>query len=285
MKTTNVETNVLKGSIIFLMISALLMTTVLFTSCTDSSETDFADDEALITAIETSVNKTTITVNDLPSAAQSDLETDYENDDIYEVTKAEGLGFEVRLITTEGSWTTEFNRAFFDTNGRQLEDRRRPRHGRRRSCFKIVFPFSVTMPDDSVITLESRADKRLIREWYQANPGSTEKPELIYPIEIEYQDGTIDTINNAAEYVQARQECRTVRCFDLVYPFSFTMPDGSTITLNSEDDRQLIRDWYDANPGVHERPVLVYPVDIIYQDGTTETINNAEEYQAAKQNC
>jgi hypothetical protein len=63
------------------------------------------------------------------------------------------------------------------------------------------------------------------------------------------------------------------------------MPDGSTITLNSEDDRQLIRAWYEANPGVHERPTLLYPVEIIFQDGTTQTINNAEEYQAAKDNC
>ena len=285
MKTTNVETRVLKGSIVFLMISALLMTTVLFTSCTDSSETDIADDDTLIAAIETSVNRTAISTEDLPSAAQTDLETYFENDDIYEVTKAEGLGFEVRLITTEGSWTTEFNRAFFDTNGRQLEDRRRPRHGRRRSCFRIVFPFSVTMPDDSVITLESREDKALIRAWYADNPGTTEKPELIYPIEIEYQDGTTATINSREEFIQAREECRTVRCFDLVYPFTVTMPDGSTITLNSEEDRQLIRAWYEANPGVHERPTLVYPVDIIFQDGTTQTINDTEEYQAAKDNC
>jgi len=285
MKTTNVETRVLKGSIIFLMISALLMTTVLFTSCTDNSETDIADDATLITAIETAATRTAVTTNDLPPVAKSSLETDYENDDVYEVIEVEGLGFEVRMITTEGSWTTEFNSAFFDANGRQLENQRRPRHGRRRSCFKIAFPFSVTMPDDSVIALESRADKALIRAWYEANPDSTEKPELVYPIEIEYQDGTIAIINSREEYVQARQECRTVRCFDLVYPFSVTMPDGSTITLSSEDDRQLIRDWYDANPGVHERPILMYPVDILYQDGTTETINNAEEYQAAKDNC
>jgi hypothetical protein len=285
MKTTNVETRVLKGSIIFLMISALLMTTVLFTSCSDSSETDLTDDTVLIDAIESSANRTVITTSDLPSAAQSDLETDFENDDVYEVTKAEGLGFEVRLITTEGSWTSEFNRAFFDTNGRQLEDRRRPRHGRRRSCFKIVFPFSVTMPDDSVITLESRADKSLIRAWYEANPDATERPELVFPIEIEYQGGTVATIASQEELITAREECRTVRCFDLVYPFTVTMPDGSTITLNSEDDRQLIRAWYEANPGVHERPTLLYPVEIIFQDGTTQTINNAEEYQAAKDNC
>lgn len=284
MKTTNTETRVLKGSIIFLMISALFMTTVLFTSCSENSDTVGLDDEALISAIETA-SKTTVTVTDLPSSAQTDLETDYANDDVYEVSKADGLGFEVRLVTTDGSFTSELNRAYFDTNGRQLEDRRRPRLGRRRSCFKINFPFSLTMPDDSVITLESRADRVLVRQWYQANPGTNERPQLVFPIEIEYQDGTTVEINSQEELITAREECRTVRCFDLIYPYSVTMPDGSTITLNSEDDRELIRAWYESNPGVHQRPVLVYPIDIMFEDGTTQTVNNADEYQAAKQSC
>lgn len=285
MKTTNVETRLLKGSIIFLMISALFMTSVLFTSCSDNTGTDVEDDADLIAAIEASTNRTAINTDDLPSAAQSDLETDFANDDVYEATKAEGLGFEVRLVTTEGSWTSELNRAFFDANGRLLEDRRRPRHGRRRSCFRLVYPFSVTMPDNSVITLESRADKSLIREWYVANPGVDEKPALVFPVDIEYQDGTVATVNSQDELIAAREECRTVRCFDLVYPFSVTMPDGSTITLNSEDDRALIRAWYEANPGVYERPTLIYPVDIMFEDGSTQTINNVEEYQEAKDNC
>lgn len=284
MKTTNAETKLLQGSIIFLMISALFMTTVLFTSCSDSSET-IEDDTALISAIEASTSRTTITTEALPSAAQSDLETDFANDDVYDATKAEGLGYEVRLITTEGSWTSELNRVYFDTNGRQLEDQRRPRHGRRRSCFRLVYPFSVTMPDDTVITLESREDKSLIREWYSVNPDVDERPELVFPVDIEYQDGTIATINSQEELESAREECRTVRCFDLVYPFSVTMPDGTVITLNSTDDRALIRAWYDEHPGVHERPTLVYPVEIIFEDGSTQVINDADEYQEAKDNC
>ena len=285
MKTSNLETKVLKGSILFLMITALLMTTLLFTSCSENSEVTLEGDADLISAIENSANRTLINVEDLPLTAKSELEEEFSNDAIYEVTSAENLGFEVKLITTEGSWISEFNRAYFDTAGRSLEDRRRPRHGRRRSCFHIVFPFSVTMPDDSVITLESREDKSLIREWYAANPDANERPELVFPIEVEYQDGTILEINSYQELVDAREGCRTTRCFDFVYPFSVTMPDDSIINLTSEDDRYLIREWYDANPGVHERPELVFPIDIIYENGTTETINNQDELQTAKDNC
>ncbi len=285
MKTTNLETKVLKGSIVFLMFTAFLMTMILFTSCSENAEVAMEDDVSLITAIESSASRQSVTVNDLPTIAQEELETNFSDDEIYSIEKVTNLGFEVRLVTGEGSWTSELNSAFFDNAGRFLEDRRRPRHGRRRSCFRFVFPFSVTMPDGTSITLEDRSDKVLIREWYVANPGINEKPTLVFPIDIEYQDGTVATINSQAELELARVECRTVRCFDLVYPFTVTMPDGTEITLNSEDDRALIRAWYAANLGVHERPVLVFPIEIIYQDGTIETINDTVELEAAKDNC
>lgn len=285
MKTTNSETKVLKGSIIFLMFTAFLMTMILFTSCSESTEVVIEDDADLITAIESSFDRQSIDVIDLPTEAKEELETNFSDDAIYEVEKVASLGFEVRLITTEGSWTSELNNAFFDTAGRFLEDNRRPRRGRRRSCFRFTFPFSVVMPDGTTIILEDRTDKVLIREWYADNPDVDEKPTLVFPIGIEYQDGTTAVINDIVELEAAREECRTVRCFDFVYPFTVTMPDATTITLNSEDDRELIRAWYVANPGVHERPTLVYPIQIIFQDGTTQTINDATELQEAKDNC
>lgn len=285
MKTTNSETQVLKGSIAFLLLTAILMSVILFTSCSNNSEEIIQDDENLITAIETSTNRQAVEVNELPTAIQNELETNFSKDEIYVADKVAGLGFEIKLVTTEGSWTSELNSAFFTEAGRFVQDARRPRRGRRRSCFHIVFPFSLTMPDATIITLESRADKVLVRQWYVANPDVQEKPNLVFPIEIEYQDGTIATINDSVELEAARLDCRTTRCFDYVYPFTVTMPDGSTITLSSDDDRSLIRAWYVANPGVHERPTLVFPLEIIYQDGTIETINNETELEDARNNC
>tara|TARA_R110001632_G_scaffold198615_2_gene320935 strand:+ start:600 stop:1457 length:858 start_codon:yes stop_codon:yes gene_type:complete len=285
MKTKDSETKVLTGSIIFLLFTAFLMTMILFTSCSENSELALENDVDLIASIESSLNKVAVTANDLPTTAKEELETNFSDDEIYSIEKVANVGFEVRLVTAEGSWTSELNSAFFDASGRFLEDRRHPRHGRRRSCFRFVFPFSVTMPDATIITLEDRSDRVLIRQWYVDNPDVDEKPTLVFPIEIEYQDGTVATINDELELEAARQDCSTVRCFDLVYPFTVSMPDGSTITLNSEDDRVLIRAWYVANPGVHGRPELVYPIEIIYQDGTIVIINDATELQTAKDNC
>ena len=286
MKTTNLENKVLKGSIIFLMITAVFMTTVLFTSCSETTDEALTlDDTNLIDAIETAANRSVVDIQSLPATAQDQLTEDFSDDEVYQVVSAPEIGFQVNLIGTDGSYTSEFNRAFFDTAGRGVEDRRIPRFGKRRSCFHIVFPFTVTMPDATEITLEEKSDKSLIREWYVANPDATEKPSLVFPIEIIYQDGTSETINDEDELIAAREGCVKVRCFDLVYPYSLTMPDDSIITLNSEDDRTLIKEWYRNNPGTRQRPELIFPVDIVFQDGTVQTVNDEDELKAAKESC
>jgi len=70
------------------------------------------------------------------------------------------------------------------------------------------------------------------------------------------------------------------KCFDLVYPVTFIMPDGSTITVENKDGLTAIRSWCEANPGFNERPVLQYPVDIVLTDGTTITVNSDEEMKS-----
>jgi len=75
------------------------------------------------------------------------------------------------------------------------------------------------------------------------------------------------------------------KCFDFVYPIYYTLPDGSTITVESEDDWDGIKNWYETNPGFKEKPELQYPVDIIFEDGTIKTINNEKEMKGVYEYC
>ncbi len=75
-------------------------------------------------------------------------------------------------------------------------------------CFTFNFPISFTMPDDSEIALASREDWRLIREWYRANPDAEGRPDLNYPVEITFEDGTVTTVNSAEEMAAVRESCR-----------------------------------------------------------------------------
>ncbi|MCP4724095.1 MAG: hypothetical protein GY863_03615 [bacterium] len=70
------------------------------------------------------------------------------------------------------------------------------------------------------------------------------------------------------------------KCFDLVFPVTFIMPDGSTITVENKDGLTAIKSWREANPDFTERPVLQFPVDIVLKDGTTVTVNSDEEMKS-----
>ncbi len=166
-----------------------------------------------------------------------------------------------------------------------------------RECFNLVLPVSYTMPDGSTITVESQEDWTAIRDWYEANPESDEKPELQFPVNVEFDDreGTINVVvSNEEEMRGMYSRCGGGRddedreCFNLVLPVSYTMPDGSTITVESQEDWTAIRDWYNVNPDSEERPTLQFPVDITYEteDGdTTLTVNNDEEMEYVKSRC
>lgn len=75
------------------------------------------------------------------------------------------------------------------------------------------------------------------------------------------------------------------KCFEFVYPIDLIMPDDSSITLNSEDDWSLKKDWYAANPDATERPELVYPVDVTLEDGTVQTLLDSDELATVRSSC
>ncbi len=158
------------------------------------------------------------------------------------------------------------------------------------------------MPDGSTITVETDDEEGWldIKTWYDVNQETDERPSIQFPVVI-FFDEEYMTIDNDEELRGAYAECRPERdrdregrddeCFGLIYPVSFTMPDGSTITVETDDEEgwNELKDWYDDNPGYEEvMPEFQYPVDIIYrtEDGdSTVTINNEEEMLAAKNAC
>jgi len=74
-------------------------------------------------------------------------------------------------------------------------------------------------------------------------------------------------------------------CFDFVYPVTLTMPDASTVTVADSSGWSAVKDWYEANPDVNDRPSLNFPVDITFEDGTTKTITSEDEMREAKAYC
>ena len=75
------------------------------------------------------------------------------------------------------------------------------------------------------------------------------------------------------------------KCFELILPVTFVMPDGSSITVEDENGYMAVRAWYGNNSDSKEKPTLQYPVNIIYRDGDNQTINNDDEMGSTKVDC
>ena len=82
-------------------------------------------------------------------------------------------------------------------------------------------------------------------------------------------------------------EKRGWKCFEIVYPITIMMPDGSTYTIDSEEDADLdaVKNYYEDNEGAEERPSIVFPVNIIDNEGETKTISSEDEMEGSYRQC
>ncbi len=288
MKTTISKESILKSSILFLTVSAFILSALLFTSCSDSDGLEVSSDINLIEQIE-AASKTTVEASSLPSATASAFNGDLADSYATNAQLASGLGFKVSVITDNESRSEETSEVFFSLEGRQLADTNERRTKRRNKCFEFVYPIDFIMPDNSSITLNSKDDWGLIREWYDANVDVNERPELVFPVDVTLEDGTIQTLLDRDELIAIKDSCKKGKnkrkCFKLVLPVTFTMPDASVIEVNERADFKLLREWHKANPDVTEKGSVNFPVDIMYRDQTTATVNDQTEFDAAKDSC
>jgi len=290
MKTIISNKSFFKTSVKSLTIAGVFLSVVLFMSCSNEATIDelAADDTALIEQIESS-SKTTVSVTSLPTAANTAFNGDLADSFVESVQLAQGFGYKVALITDNVSKSELKSNVYFSLSGKQLNDKDEHRNARRRECFNFVFPIDFIMPDNSSITLTSKEDWVLIKEWYQANPTVKTRPTFVFPINITLKDGTTQTILNQEELLVLKDSCRKNRderkCVELVLPVSFTMPDANVITVNVREDFKLLREWHKANPTIKERGTLIFPVDVTFKDGTTTTIASELALRVANNSC
>jgi hypothetical protein len=278
-----------KSSVLFLSISAFILSVLLFTSCSETETIDtVADDATLISKIE-SAKTVSVDASSLPAATATVFNGDLADSYITNVGYAAGLGYEVSISTDNLSREEASSTVFFSKQGKKLADTNEKRAKKRWKCFHFVFPIDFIMPDDSSITLVSKEDWVLIKEWYTENPDVKERPELIFPVDVTLEDGTVQTLIDRDELIAVKNACKKGKnkrkCYKLVLPVSFTMADATVITVNERADFKLLRAWCKANPNATEKASLNYPVDVIYRDDTTATINDEAEMKAAKEAC
>lgn len=246
------------------------------------------DDVSLIEKIELA-SKVEVDASSIPTVAQATLNQEFGDSFIESIQLAEGLGYKVIVDTFNESKVEAKSNVYFSEKGRSLNDTDEKRMMKRQKCFEFVFPLDFIMPDDTSITLKSKEDWNLVKEWYSSNSSVKARPQLSFPVDIKLEDGTIQTLLDRDELMEVKKACalnqNKRKCFEFQLPVSFTMPDNSIIVVNKRADFLLIRRWHLANPKMQVRASLNLPVVIKFQDGTSKGINSLDELKAAKAAC
>jgi len=291
-----------------------LIPLVLFFSGCIKDEPKGLSDAELILAIIDAEDKIEVDIESLPMVARSTMENNYLSEYYHLNTyKASTLGYEVFIAGKPGRLGKR-SEVYFDITGNKLDYAEyerdvmsndddfynRDESGDKRDwdCFSIQYPMTVTLSDGYTYTFESEES---VKEFYDAYE-IDEEMYIAFPISVIGNDGEAIVIENDEALKEAYRGCYSgerdivieQKCFSLVYPVSYQLPDGSLIEVSAdnEDSWAEMNAWYDENPESAERPTLQYPVVIMYEeddegsvDALTVTINNEEEMNSAREDC
>lgn len=120
------------------------------------------------------------------------------------------LSFPLEVISEEGEVITIDSQV--DLLRVRRECRRnfgnRPHHGRGESCFRLVYPVTITFPDETTAIVDSRRELKIaVRAWKRNNRESEERPMLTYPVQVEMEDGTIVDVASKEDLQALKASC------------------------------------------------------------------------------
>ena len=116
---------------------------------------------------------------------------------------------------------------------------------------------------------------------------------FVYPIDVQFEDGTTLTLNSDEELEMLLEECyggyddceddfSLEDCFEPVYPVSFTLDDGTVATVNNEEELFSLFDEVGEDAGLE----VNYPIDVVLAaDSSTVTVNDDDELDAIIEAC
>jgi hypothetical protein len=175
----------------------------------------------------------------------------------------------------------------------------------RGSCFEFVYPISIKFADGTTAKVTSNENMReTIRSWKEANSTATQRPTLVFPLDVLAKDGTVTTVASETEFKallatcppQGRGKGRGGRghkpgdhgqtCFKLNFPVTVQLPDSTTATAADKDAlHTILHNWKKNNPTSKVRPSLVFPISVTLTDGTTQSVASKEALTALKESC
>ncbi|MEO1449102.1 MAG: hypothetical protein AAFV07_06210 [Bacteroidota bacterium] len=166
-------------------------------------------------------------------------------------------------------------------------------------CFDLVYPVDILLPNGggTVSAVNEDSLVAIILAWDDDHPDNDSTfPELVFPVDIIFEDGSIETIQDEDALWEAEEACfgshpdcpeiELEECAELVFPVDVLLPGGQTQTAQDwEELDQIIETWFDQHPqdSTHY-PTLVYPLQVMIGDSTI-TVQSDEELDAIFEDC
>jgi len=147
---------------------------------------------------------TTEAIDDLEDL-KTTLKTWKENNP--DATERPSLVYPIEVINKDGELITVASQEEMRELKKDCKKGNGPHGGQLKDCFEVVFPVSVEFPNGSVLEAATRMTLKIaLREWKENNPNATERPSLVFPIEI-FQDGETITVATKEELHAIKEEC------------------------------------------------------------------------------
>lgn len=294
-------------------------------SCSDSeTENNIQNltDSEHIELIKNHNDKVEINFEDLPEVSQSYINSLENNITTELILHAQELGYEIKIRRESRSLVSLLNilYIYFDQNGEVLFDDNYDQNGDGNydifnewedfMCFDIQFPISVTMPDESQISIGNEDELyEAVESYYEMSDEYDGLPEINFPINIIFyfddENGNeIEEIVGVGSYEELEmyfeicedgwdddgwddEDWYEIDCFDLVYPLTIVNPEGEVLTVDSENNLHEYIDQYYENCNSNDCGDfnLYYPLTVEYYSETNDqvqtlTINSEEELEA-----
>lgn len=294
-------------------------------SCSDSeTENNIQNltDSEHIELIKNHNDKVEINFEDLPEVSQTYINSLENNITTELILHAQELGYEIKIRRESRSLVSLLNilYIYFDQNGEVLFDDNYDQNGDGNydifnewedfMCFDIQFPISVTMPDESQISIGNEDELyEAVESYYEMSDEYDGLPEINFPINIIFyfddENGNeIEEIVGVGSYEELEmyfeicedgwdddgwddEDWYEIDCFDLVYPLTIVNPEGEVLTVDSENNLHEYIDQYYENCNSNDCGDfnLYYPLTVEYYSETNDqvqtlTINSEEELEA-----
>ena len=294
-------------------------------SCSDSeTENNIQNltDSEHIELIKNHNDKVEINFEDLPEVSQSYINGLENNITTELILHAQELGYEIKIRRESRSLVSLLNilYIYFDQNGEVLFDDNYDQNGDGNydifnewedfMCFDIQFPISVTMPDESQVSIGNEDELyEAVESYYEMSDEYDGLPEINFPFNIIFyfddENGNeIEEVVGVGSYEELEmyfeicedgwdddgwddEDWYEIDCFDLVYPLTIVNPEGEVLTVDSENNLHEYIDQYYENCNTNDCGDfnLYYPLTVEYYSETNDqvqtlTINSEEELEA-----